>query len=183
MIFDSVVWKYELEKKVADFKTYISDKSALDEERFGMKVEEFFFVTAFIVRKLLESYKFSDEYCAKQYTVIGYQRKKDDYAVDFLNNHKIDKHFDLESSEPITCNLNNICNLLIHSFIFIMAVDDSVLDGIFVTTDYDKEKFILKLSLSEYLRLLEGCINDDIIRMDYNRTTGRLVKSSNYGED
>jgi len=183
MIFDSVVWKEELEKKIEDFKDYNINEFEVEDERLDMRTEEFFFITSFIVRKLIEALKLSDEYLASQYGVIKHQRNEDDCKIDFLNNHKIDQYYNLESRNHITLNLNRVCNLFIHSYIFIISIDKDCVDGVFVTTDYDKEKFILFISLDEYIRLLEGCCSDNIVSINHNRRTGRLVKSSGYCED
>lgn len=183
MIFDSVVWKEELEKKVIEFGDYLSGEFVLDDEVFDYKVEEFYFVTAYIVRKLVEAFKLSDEYCSVQYKLVKYLRNEDDYKIDYLNNYKIESHYNFKSSQNTSFSLDKICNLLIHSYMFMIAVENESLDGVFVTTDYDKEKFIFYLSLEEYMKLLCGCINDNIVREKYNRINVRLMLSSNYGEE
>jgi hypothetical protein len=180
MILDSVVWKEELGKKIIEFREILSAESVLDDEIFDYKVEEFFFVTAFIVRKLVESNKLSDEYRGIQYKLIKYLRIDNEYEIDSLNKYEIEKHYNLDSPQNTSLSLHKVYNSLIHSYIFLLEVKDNSLNGLFVTTDYDKEKFILYLTMYDYINLLEGCINDNIVRFVHNRITGYTVKSSNY---
>lgn len=130
MIYDSAIWKDELEKKVIEFKQYLSEKIDLEDEKFAFKVEEFYFITSFIVRKLIESFKLSDEYRGIQYRLIKYKRNEDEFKIDLLNNHKIKTKFDFESPQEILLGTNKICNLVIHSYIFLIAIENESLNGI-----------------------------------------------------
>ena len=89
MITDSYVWKRELKKELRIFSKFSATTDFADEiidmDRIFLKIEKFFFVSSFIIRKLHESHKLSDELISINISLEKFQRKEEN----------IDEHYDL----------------------------------------------------------------------------------------
>jgi hypothetical protein len=178
MIWESSVWREELQKELNDFYNFLVNIEASEAEYFNLRVEKFFFVSAFIIRKLAEANKLSDELISKDFSCIKYGRIKDDSIIDFLNCHHIERFYNLEKKEKYLLNLRDICNYFIHSFVFSTVHDaNKKLCGVLVNSDRIKDKFLLYIELSTFIELINNVINDDIVSMNYNRVPGKLKKS------
>ncbi|MCK4252343.1 hypothetical protein KAX97_12915 [candidate division WOR-3 bacterium] len=143
-----------------------------------LRIEKFFFITSFIIRKLNEANKISDDLLSKDYRCFKYKRKKDDYNIDFMNCHKIDNFYKLNKQISHSLRLKDLCNLFIHSYAFIVQVDNSKPCGVYVNTDRIKEKHLLHIRLNTYESLIRDVIKDNIVYMRFNRRTGELVKKA-----
>jgi len=88
------------------------------DEHYSLRLEKFFFISAFIIRKLIEANKLSDELENKDFNCIKYQRIRNDDFFDFLNRHHFEKFYNLEKEEKSFIKLENLCNILIHSYVF-----------------------------------------------------------------
>lgn len=185
MIFDSYVWKKELKKELTQFKKFINTTKIQVEPPessiFFLKIEKFFFVTSYIVRKLNESNKLSDELVSTNISLIKYPRKNKNIILDFMNNHHTERFFDFKKKQKSNLPCLVVCNYLIHSFIFDPIFDDKdwKVVGIQVTSDRSKSEALYYVSLEEYLSFLEEVINDHIVKMRFNRVTGENKKSRN----
>jgi hypothetical protein len=82
--------------------------------------------------------------------------------VNWRNNHRIDKLYDLESVHRETRDLEFINGKIIHSFIFIPYVTDKGrLDGIFFTSDRDKQNKLYSMTIDDIIAVFERVGNDD----------------------
>lgn len=208
MIYDSVIWKLELEKKTEEFRkllkeTTFSNEWYFDENedgdprsyKFFIELQKYCFYSAVIIRKFLESKRLSDELCATNYTIPCY-KKKSDKKISKRNFESVDDDYDLNTKFKKTLNLKRICDILIHSFIFSPKLLDVKIDknleddlednweiegvsGIYINTDHSKEKEIYYFELDFILYLFEEVYNDDIIYYAENRITGQVVRSRN----
>src|SRR5436190_18679711 len=91
MITNSWVWKRELKKELRAFikfsiTTDFSSKT-IDMDRVFLRIEKFFFLSAFIIRKLHESHKLSGELIGWNIALEKYQRKQENIneVYDLLN--------------------------------------------------------------------------------------------------
>ncbi|MFC1717388.1 hypothetical protein ACFL6S_27255 [Candidatus Poribacteria bacterium] len=177
MIWESRIWKEELQKELDGF-TKLLDEFDYDESddwdnyvHYNLQMEKFFFVCAFIVRKLMESYKLSDELEAQKIHCVRHKRiEDDDTFVDFINYHHIDRFYDLDKSEEYELELREICNYFIHSFVLLPNDDtDGVFHGVFVNSDWIKEKYLYYVEFRVFVNMLEGVIEDDIASMMWDR--------------
>lgn len=183
MIFDSYVWKDDLKKEVKKFSKFIKETKIRvappDSAIFFLKIEKFFFVTAYIVRKLKESNKLSDELTTTEIPVKKYLRKNKDEILDFLNNHHCERFFDFKKPQKTKLPCMTLCNYLIHSFIFDPVFDEKnwKVIGMQITSDKSKVEALYYVAIEDYLTFLEEVINDHIVKADYNRQTGKYKKS------
>jgi len=179
MIWESSIWKEEIQKELDDFYCYLKSEPDIENEYFSLRVEKIFFVSAFIIRKLIESNKISDELLAKQYSAHKYKRITKESLIDFLNCHHVDEFYDLQCPELCTFRIKEICNLLIHSFVFILSLDENLkLIGVFINSDRLKNSWLYELNIEIFFKIISDVTNDDIVSMEYNRETGMLKKSN-----
>ncbi len=175
MIWESSVWKEDLQKELNDF---LANIEGFKDEYFNLRVKKFFFISAFIIRKLNEANKLSDELISKDFDCARYRRINDSGIIDFMNCHHIEKFYDLRNGEKSSLKLKDICNYFIHSFVFSCSIgDDDRLCGVFVNSDRIKNKFLYYIELNTFIILINDVITDDIVSMSYNRITGKLKKS------
>jgi len=175
MIWESSVWKEDLQRELNNF---LANIKRFNDEYFNLRVEKFFFISAFIIRKLNEANKLSDELVSKDFDCTRYRRIKDDNIIDFMNCHHIEKFYDLRNGEKSSLKLKYICNYFIHSFVFLCSIgDDDRLCGVFVNSDRTENKFLYYIELNTFIMLINDVINDDIVSVSYNRIAGKLKKS------
>ncbi len=125
-------------------------------------VEQDLFMSAYIVRKLLDSYKVSDEVeslliRARQYVPTGRR-------ADIMNWHRIGELYDLSLGEEVSITLRDFCNQLIHSLVFVLAhgEENGGLDGFFVSSDRDSRERLLYFGIDDVVAALLAVANDEI---------------------
>lgn len=186
MIFDSYIWKNELKKVLTKFKKFISttkiEVAPPDSNIFFFNVEKFFFITAYIVRKLNESNKLSDELTSTNIPVIKYPRKNKKTILDFMNNHHGQRFFNFKKQQKGSLHWLKLCEFLIHSFIFDPVFDDKdwKVIGIQVTSDKSKTYALYYIMLDDYLLFLEDVVNDHIVKASFSRISGEYKKSKSH---
>jgi hypothetical protein len=187
MIYESYVWKRELRKELNNFRKLAAKMDLSGEQgipdTLNLKVEKFFFVSAFIIRKLNEAKKLSDELNEVAISVVQYERINRQLEISIRNNHLVDKFYDLENGNDTSLSVSVLCNTLIHSFVFKVVVGDGEANGretvmgILVNSDYSKDKAVYYLELGAFNKFVEEIINDDVITSSYNYVTGKLINS------
>lgn len=180
MIWDSVIWKEELKKELRDFGKFLSNINKYKGDYINLRIEKFFFTSSFIIRKLNEDHKLSDELESEDFSCVEYKRKgiKKVGILDFMNWHHIDRFYNLRKGIKCLLSLKDICNYFIHSFIFIPNLNYKDRPcGIFVNSDRTKNKYLFYIKLTTFVKLLNNVISDDIAALEYNRISGDIKKS------
>lgn len=188
MIYESYVWKGELKKELTTFRKLVAKLDLSNEpgipDKINLKVEKFFFVSAFIIRKLNEARKLSDELNQMNIRIVQFARINKEQKINIRNNHLLDKFYDLEIGSNASMGLAALCNMLIHSFVFKVTVTNTeapdekeTILGILVNSDYSKDKAVYYIELEEFYKILEETINDDVVFTSYNYETGKFVNS------
>lgn len=141
-------------------------------------IERAVFWIAFVLRKLADSHKLSDE-VESPWEIGLHQKLPAAPPVDYLNCHRVDELYDLEKSISCRMGLRRLCGLLVHSFVFLplMTEDNTRLLGTFFNSDRTKDRSLYFLAWDEVREIVETVRSDDIVFMSLDRTTGRLVKS------
>jgi hypothetical protein len=160
MIWDSVPWKQEIERRASSLRGRKKQK------RWGAasvaKLEQDVFYAAFAVRKLIEAFKVSDE--VESLTIVAEKYPPTKKVVDVLNWHRIDELFDLSSKKRRTFCPKELCHQIIHSFVFVPRLDDDTgsLSGFFIVSDHRKDEELYFFGIDEIIRMLEAVANDSI---------------------
>lgn len=95
MIWDSVPWKQEIKRRASSLRRRKKQK------RWGAasiaKLEQEVFYAAFAVRKLIQSFKVSDE--VESITIVAEKYPPTNKVTDVMNWHQIDELYDLSKKE------------------------------------------------------------------------------------
>lgn len=165
MILESYDWKKELKRYINEFSKDLSNRIKYS-ETIRVKIELFFFITCFIVRKISESNKLSDEIESSLIPTKRYKNIKKFHT--YLDRYEIDKHFDL--NKPIKNNLEikNLLNFGIHSHSFVYSFnatnDLQKLDfSIYINSDRTKNTELCEIHIKDYIKFLSKVANDQIV--------------------
>ena len=189
MIYESSVWKRELKKELTTFRKLVAKIDLSGEpgipDNINLKVEKFFFVSAFIIRKLNEANKLSDELNEIKIPVVQHKRINKDHKIHFMNNHNPERFYKLEGGSNSLIGLAVLCNILIHSFIFKVVVSNAeetdgkeTVIGILVNSDYSKDKALYHIALEDFIKIIEETINDNIVFSVRDFESGKMINSS-----
>lgn len=194
MINNSYVWKKDLKKELNNFRKLVAKMDLSREpgipDIIYLKVEKFFFVSAFIIRKLKEAKKLSDELNEMKVSVAQFERINKDRKLHFMNNHDLEKFYDLANGRVSSLSLGVLCNTLIHSFVFRVAVSSpeetdgkETVSGIFVNSDYNKDKALYFIQLEDFFNIVEETISDNVVSSSYNIESGTIRNSRKPSHD
>lgn len=180
MIDDSHVWKNRLRRTRATLRRRLRDASRdpVRAEVAFVEVEVFAFLTGYIVRKLIEAKRLSDELETAVMNVVTYPARPE-YPLDLLSAYKIDRGYDLTAPMQKTIGLRSLCNLLVHSFVFVPAADESGSEwtGFFVNSDHTKNKELVFISREDFDLLVDEVLRDEVVTMEIDRIRNLVKKS------
>lgn len=151
MIYDSGIWKQDLQNEIESISVFF-DETDLDydedfeedptrEERDMMniafiKLQKFVIYSSIIVRKLIESHKISDEFMSLNFPLKTF-KKFDQTKVNFLNGYEIETLYDLDKGFTKSISLKALTDILIHSFHFMPKYDWQKIDDELPDEDYE----------------------------------------------
>jgi hypothetical protein len=181
MILDSWVWKRDLARRGDVLQKRIQQQRWT--EASCANVERDIFLSAYVVRKLLEAGKISDEVESTSLRAVEYYLRKE-CTVDIMNWHKLDELYDLSSGTETVVNIREYCNQIIHSFVFSLSFSESGgLDGFFVASDREKDRRLLYLNISTVAEALRCVTEDDVVTLQMSRNgvgmPMKIIKKSN----
>lgn len=176
MIYESYVWKQELKKELDKFTRQILKSDSLvtvdNRDQTYFKIEKFFFISSFIIRKLNEAHKLSDELNETQISIEKSMRINKDIELGHWNNHHVDEFYKLNQFQASSISVSTLCNSIIHSFIFgfvFNSEEESDFDkekdfiGVIVNSDFSKEKYLYYVKIEEFVFMVKEVIKDDIV--------------------
>lgn len=175
MIWDSVVWKEELAKDLQHIRRSIAAvQPDASYERTAVAIEKFAFTSAFIVRKLLEANKLSDEIESASISVTEFPRIDIETPIHFLNWHRFQAFYDLDTGARTNLSPRRLCNTLIHSFVFVPETDEAGnrFDSILFNSDHSKDKQLYRIALDTLFTFIEAVASDDIAHLVIKKAPG-----------
>lgn len=157
MIWESWPW----EKRLLEMTSRLRDCKRTENinEELLAQVEQDIFIGFYSVRKLIETTTKVTDSIKSMKIQVGWHPNLE--HVNWLNNHKLEKLYDLEKLNKETRDILFVCGRIIHSFIFTLAIDDDGLFGILFTSDTDKDKKLYSLELDEVINIFEQVGHDD----------------------
>lgn len=165
MVFESYPWKQDLQKHKNQIIKYNKSKRfKKKEEATYTIIEKAIFYSAFIIRKLIDcGGKLSDE--AESYSIKAFSVNPIKH-VDNLHRWPEEDSHDWSNEREITVSGKNVCNWLIHSFMFYFVFDeDGVVDSFSVTSDFDKNKILYRIPLKTWMEYIDYIVTDDIVSL------------------
>ena len=173
MIYESHYWKDEL-LRIAQSLERRRTQVRWPEASFA-GVEKSVMLAAYIVRKLAEAKKLSDDTIAGNVTLTSHAWRGE--PVHHLSRLDIDELYDLENPKRVTLSLLKVCHVLIHSYVFMIGFSEcNEFDGLFFNSDRTRHQTLYHVSVSELVRVLQEAGKDypsfsqltyDEVRQDY----------------
>lgn len=153
MISESYYWKLPLLEMADRFRLVASKEDLTDEEYAAY--ERDLFIGFYSVRKLFEgTAKVSDETRMMKLQLLWFPKKVEADRVDWYNRGEIWELYELEEGRGEQRDAIFVAHRIIHRFIFMpTAAGEGNAEGIFFTSDVDKDKRLYFVSLDEVIRL------------------------------
>jgi hypothetical protein len=143
-------------------------------------VEQELFIAGYIVRKLLDANKLSDE--VESITLHAMRSTRTGRIPDLMNWHHIDKFYDLACPVAVNVGLRCFCDQLIHSFIFVVDASSSGLKGFHVASDRERSSGLLRFDIQEVVDVMQRVADDDVVESESIRDESgqwMVVRKSN----
>lgn len=165
MVYESYPWKQDLMRRKRLIQKYNTAKRFdLDYDATYTVIEKAIFYSAFIIRKLIDCRgKLSDD--ADNYS-IHVKSIKPLKRVDNLHRWPEEDSHDWGNEKNQTVAGKDVCNWLIHSYIFFVAFEENgpIVDFC-VSSDYDRNKILYKISIADWMDYIEFIASDDIVSL------------------
>ena len=145
MIWESSFWKNELEKIAAAITRRCHHQRRWPEVALA-KLEREVMIGSFIVRKLMDSNKITTVLSNSDVEISHYPFNGE-HAPDHFNWHNIERFYDVESRSDSKLPLREVCNQLIHSFVFLPVLDETSrhLAGILCSSDRRRYAYLYEI--------------------------------------
>ena len=150
MIDDVLPWKDEL-VKIAD-RLEAKTKQKRWTGRTGYLIERDFVVSAYVMRKLIDSHEVTDEIKQRQIPVRRFDSRRkppDPQPADIAD------VYDLENGRRLTFSVVNLCHEIINSVVFEFFVGETpdLFDGVLVSSDRHQNQHIHLVLASDFIAL------------------------------
>ncbi len=166
MIYESWPWKREIARIAESLRRRKNQKRW--RAKSAVNVEREIFICAYIIRKLMDAYKISDE--VEAFTLNAKVHPHYGEPVDILNKDKILELYNLSESKRTTVGVRQFCNLVIHSYVFAPVQGESLgLDGFCIASDRHKNQRLFFFDIDSILDLLTRVAKDDICTLRIER--------------
>ena len=159
MIFESSYWKADLLRRASLLRKNSTQKRW--SERSFAKCEQTVMIGFYAIRKLIEAKKLTDEFTETPVQMQSY--RPTGTRATRLNNHKPEELYDLANSEQRELSLLDLCNQVIHSYIFMPVLDEcGALVAILVTSDRQRSKGLFHVEAHAIVTIFEQAANDEV---------------------
>lgn len=177
MIHESHPWKRDLLKDADIIERWATKKTG--SEYRSMLLEKKVFLSAFVIRKLIENYKATDK--TKEYSLQCRMYPACGTSVDIMNRHHIEKHYDFSSERRSSIKIRALANQIVHSLVFMFEISEeeytAPISGFFVASDWGKDEQLYGVAIDDYLTAMRLFGNDWPVESHYVRTQDGLVIS------
>ncbi len=176
-MIESYYWKKDLLRYSKQFKPV--SKPPRWSERVQVNFEKDVTISFFMIRKLIESKKLSSK--TTKYKVKIFQSP----CVGKVNNKNfwdIGELYDLESEQQVSKNVNFLCNQLIHGgAMYAYREKDRNWGGMYTCSDFEREKYVYRIPISEIVKILEIAGKDypERITMTYSKSKDDYILKIN----
>jgi len=169
MIFESYPWKSELRRHLGHFETW-GDRSHT--ERGGFYIERGVFLSAFIVRKLMENRKVTDAIRSRSVRCVAYPafRPLSDRVSRFFGVFDPNREYDISKGRKVQISTYDLMSEIMHSYVFIPIVDDNGRWTAFLVNSYNKrDDRLLEISRADFERVLKEVVDDNVVEVSVHK--------------
>jgi len=162
MIYESGPWKQDLEKLGGILKKRSQQKRIT--ENACQQIEKSVFISAFIIRKLIDcASKVSDAVDGYSFQVMAFRPLRN---IDRMHRRAEFEDYDWNHPQLLTAPGKDICNWLIHSYNYFFArARNNVQSFFYVCSDYDRNKYLYKVSMDDWMNYIDFVASDSISEM------------------
>lgn len=153
MIWESHPWRAELcriAERLGDLRAYLD----WEDEDLAFEIERDVMVGAYAIRKLIEAQKVAQSTLSRTVEAETFALKGD--VPDLMNWHHLDRFYDFETPTDVQVGPVDLCNQLIHSFIFMRESDreggndgTAGLRGFFVASDRVRSAHLYRFDIDD----------------------------------
>jgi hypothetical protein len=160
VIDDAIPWKDEL-VKIAD-RLEAKTKQQRWADRTGYLIERDFVLSAYAMRKLIESHTVSDELRHRQIPVRRFGLRGN--PPDPLSPDDIADSYDFAHGRRRTLSVVDLCHEIVHSFTFTFYCGETtdLFDGVYVSSDRDRYTYVYLVLASDFIALCCDIGTEDV---------------------
>lgn len=174
VMWQSGPWKLELRRLVDRCELQYVQMSRIplrgwweDAEQL-MQLEKAVFLSAFIVRKLVESGRLSMQVEALAVSVTTYPARGPAMTPDPGNWEQLERFYDLHAGREESVPMRHLLNWVIHSFVFLVEersdlAGGRVPAGFWCNSDRSKARDVVRVGWRQYRGMLDRVIADDVV--------------------
>jgi hypothetical protein len=174
MIFESFPWKMELKRHLLMLQKW-SERAKTERARFYL--ERAVFLTAFILRKMMENRKLTDAVRDRSIRCEAFRsfRPVSDSISRFSGTDTDD--YDMTNPETVTISAFDLMSEIMHSYVFIHVMDDRDHVIEFLVNSYHRrDDRLLAIKKRDFEAVLDDAIQDNVSEMQiyFHPTSGKL---------
>jgi hypothetical protein len=119
-------------------------------------------VSAYAMRKLIESHRVSDELRQRPFPVKRYDLSGE--PPDRHSPDDIEDSYDFKNGRRRTLSVADLCREIMHSFVFAFYCGETadLFDGVFVSSDRDKNEYVYMVLASDFIALCCDIGQEDV---------------------
>jgi hypothetical protein len=178
MIFVSFPWKREIERHLQSLRKWASKPNS---QRAEFYIQRAVFLSAFIVRKLMENRKVTDALRDQSIRCKAYPpfRPVSDRVSTFSGLADVSDDYDLTKAEDVTLSGFDLMSEIMHSYVFRIVIDDQTNSMVaFLVNSYSRrDSRLLEVDLQRFESILADTIRDSVGSMSVtvHPTSGKIV--------
>jgi hypothetical protein len=161
VIQDSQPWTEELSHAITSCEQSWIENPQASVEWLTLQAEKAVFITAFIIRKLMDSKRIEEHVCNSSIDVGVTQVQSATMEFpSYLTWQELDRYYDFDASANRRLSLRQLTNQLIHSYAFLVvgAYDNGVNDpyGFYFNSDNTRKNELLYLDWQGYKNIIRS---------------------------
>ncbi len=178
MIFASFPWKKEIDRLLKSLMKWSFKPTS---ERSEFYIQRAVFLTAFILRKLMENRKVTDAVRDQSMRCKAYSpfRSVSDRVSTFSGLADVADNYDLTKPEDVTLSCFDLMSEIMHSYVFRIVIDEETNSMVsFLVNSYNsRDNRLLEIDLQRFERVLVDAIQDSVESMSVtvHPKSGRIV--------
>ena len=181
MIYESQPWKQEVARHI---RTIDAWTKKVHTQKGCFLIERGIFLSAFIVRKLIENKKMTDRLKGRTFRCRSYKpfRPLSDRVMQAWGVADIDKQYDLSKPSIVQSSFYDLSSEIMHSYIFVPEVgDNGDFVSFFINSYREQDNRLLSISIDAYQKALKLAVVDDVVsaRVYKDPKTGRIKTKLN----
>mgnify|MGYP001159284651 CR=1 FL=1 len=152
MIWESKYWKKDILNLADKLERRITQKKWFNASNANAEKE--IMISAYMVRKLFESHKIDETIQEKAIPIIKYS--SNGKKISLMRRLSPERYFDIDRPISSKIKVKDLCNNIIHSYIFLLYIIDGEFKYFWVASDWNKFKFMFQIEVEKYIKILRS---------------------------